>query len=125
MYDSIPYDGILNANETTFGLRALPSYHFDKANTIVSFGADFIGNWLNNDYSTDYVAGRNPKNGKMSKHYQIESNLSLTGSNADKRIAIKPSEQKALISELYNSLVNDTSSKDKRLHEMVEKLKKQ
>jgi molybdopterin-containing oxidoreductase family iron-sulfur binding subunit len=123
MYDSIPYDGILNANETTFGLRALPSYHFDKANTIVSFGADFIGNWLNNDYSTDYVAGRNPKNGKMSKHYQIESNLSLTGSNADKRIAIKPSEQKALISELYNSLVNDTSSKDKRLHEMVEKLK--
>ena len=123
MYDAIPYDGMLNANKESFGLRAIPSYSFDKANVIVSFGADFIGNWLNNDYSTDYVSGRKPKTGKMSKHYQLESNLSLTGSNADKRIAIKPSEQKKLIVELYNSLLNGDKSKDKRLHEIVDKLK--
>ena len=35
MYDAVPYDGILNANNTSFGLRAIPSYHFDKANVIV------------------------------------------------------------------------------------------
>jgi molybdopterin-containing oxidoreductase family iron-sulfur binding subunit len=114
---------MLNANRKSFGLRVLPAYSFEKANIIVSFGADFIGNWLNNDYSTDYVLGRNPKNGKMSNHYQIESNLSLTGSNADKRIAIKPSEQKALISQLYNSLLTGKRSEDKRLHEIVDKLK--
>ena len=77
MYDSISYDGILRANETAFGVRAIPKYCFDKANVIVSFGADFLGNWADNEYSTDYVKGRNPKSNKMSKHYQIETNLSL------------------------------------------------
>ncbi len=123
MYDAIPYDGILNANKKSFGLRAIPAYYFDKANVIVSFGADFIGNWLNNDYSTDYIKGRNPKKGKMSKHYQIESNLSLSGSNADKRIAIKPSEQKALLSELYIALSNMQQPKDTRLLDIYEKLR--
>ena len=37
----------------------------------------------------------------MSKHYQIESTLTLTGSNACERLQIKPSEQKGLISDLY------------------------
>ena len=123
MYDSIPYDGILNANQQSFGLRAIPAYDFEKANVIVSFGADFIGNWLNNDYSNDYVKGRNPKNGEMSKHYQIETNLSLTGSNADKRIAIKPSQQKVLLSDLYNSLSQGVIPNDNRLIEIVERLR--
>ena len=104
MIDSIPFDGILNANQSTFGIRALPKYQFDKTNVIVSFGADFLANWGSNEYSGDYVKARNPKNGKMSKHYQLESNLSLTGSNADKRIKIKPSEQGYLISNLLEGI---------------------
>ena len=104
MIDSIPYDGILNANQSTFGIRALPKYKFDKTNVIVSFGADFLANWGSNEYSEDYVKARNPKSGKMSKHYQLESNLSLTGSNADNRIKIKPSEQGYLISNLLEGI---------------------
>ena len=123
MYDSVPYDGILNANMSSFGIRAIPSYYFDKAKVIVSFGADFIGNWLNNDYSTDYINGRNPKSGKMSKHYQFESNLSLTGSNADKRFRITPTEQKKLITNLYTSLANGNSPIDNRLLEIFNKLR--
>ena len=46
----------------------------------------------------------------MSKHYQFESNLSLSGPNADKRIIIKPSEQKILLSDLYLALYNDKES---------------
>lgn len=122
MYDSIAYDGILNANLYCFGIRAIPKYDFEKSNIIVSFGADFIGNWLDN-YSTDYIKGRNPKNGRMSKHYQIESNLSLTGSNADKRIAIKPSEQRALLSDLYMALSSGNNPQDSRLSEIANKLK--
>ena len=84
--DSVSYDGILDANDIAFGIRALPKYNFDKADTIVSFGADFLGNWGSNQYSSDYIKCRNPKSGKMSKHYQVETVLSLTGANADKRI---------------------------------------
>ena len=32
----------------------------------------------------------------MSRHYQVESHMSLTGSNADNRILVKPSEQEPL-----------------------------
>ena len=123
MYDAIPYDGILDANKKSFGLRVIPSYHFDISNVIVSFGADFIGNWLNNDYSTDYIKGRNPKAGKMSKHYQIETNLSLSGSNADERIAIRPSEQKILLTDIYKSLSSGSSPNDNRLKKIVESLR--
>ena len=57
------------------------------------------------------LKGRNPKNKKMSKHYQIESTLTLTGSNADERIPIKPSEQAGLLSNLYNALNGKTSDR--------------
>ncbi|HEY0731635.1 MAG TPA: TAT-variant-translocated molybdopterin oxidoreductase, partial [Chitinophagaceae bacterium] len=46
-YDAISYSGMLQANESGSGRRAIPSYQFDKAKVIVSIGADFLGTWLN------------------------------------------------------------------------------
>ena len=65
MFDSVPYDGILDANHNSFGIRAIPAYKFEKANIIVSFGADFLGNWGANNYSADYINGRKPKSGNL------------------------------------------------------------
>ena len=115
--DAVSYSGMLDANEASFGLRALPTYNFDKAAVIVSFGADFLGNWLNADYAKQYVTARNPNSGKMAKHYQVESNLSLTGSNADDRVQIKPSEQAGLLSNLYSALNGGTA--DDRISKMA------
>jgi molybdopterin-containing oxidoreductase family iron-sulfur binding subunit len=47
----------------------------------------------------------------------------LTGSNADKRIAIKPSEQKILLSDIYRSLISDKNTDDNRLIDIVAKLR--
>ena len=121
MIDSTPYDGLLDANLESFGVRLAPEYSFDKADVIVSFGADFLANWMANDYATDYVNGRNPKSGKMSKHYQLESNMSLSGANADKRIQIKPSEQAYLLASLLGAIKGE--SFDKRLTKIVKDLK--
>ena len=121
MVDSTPYDGLLDANMDSFGVRYAPDYSFDKANVIVSFGADFLANWMANDYASDYVKGRNPKSGKMSKHYQIETNMSLSGANADKRIQIKPSEQAYLISSLLDGI--NGKKCDERLKNIVKTLK--
>ena len=120
--DSISSHGALEANLETFGVRALPSYYFDKADVIVSFGADFIGNWGSPNNERDYFAARNPNNGSMSKHYQIETTLTLTGSNADERIQIKPSEQAGLLSSLYSAL--NGSKPDYRIVDIVSSLKK-
>jgi molybdopterin-containing oxidoreductase family iron-sulfur binding subunit len=106
-YDGDSCSGALLANEAMFGTRALPTYHFDKAKTIVSLGADFLGSW--GDIVTNarkYVAGRkiDEKNPSMSKHYQFESFLSTTGANADERFTHRPSEAGLVALDLLNAI---------------------
>jgi len=94
-YDAISYSGMLMANEACYGKKAIPSYLFNKAKTIVSLGADFLGTWLSPvEFTAQYAENRRIKkeNPSLSKHIQFESNLSLTGSNADDRYMHKPSE---------------------------------
>jgi MoCo/4Fe-4S cofactor protein with predicted Tat translocation signal len=110
-YDAISYSGILNANESSFGKRIIPDYRFDKAKVIVSIGADFLVNWLSSiEYAPAYAKSRNPKADWMSKHYQFEATMSLTGSNADIRGAIKPSEYGAAVVALYNKIAAITGA---------------
>ena len=103
IYDALSVSGMLDANMESFGVRALPTYRFDLADVVVSFGADFLGDWLDSGHSKDYAKKRNP-NGVMSRHYQFESNLSMTGANADYRTPVKASEMGIALLNLYNIL---------------------
>ena len=105
VYDAVSEDAALNAFHKMYGRRALPDYHFEKAEVIVSVAADFLGDWQGGNFSPGYAAGRKPKNGKMSRHIQFESNMTLTGGNADKRIIVKPSEQIKVLRMMYEALV--------------------
>ena len=107
MYDPISAEGILEANRTTFGQAVIPAYDFSKADTIVSFGADFLGTWIApivyaRQYGETRKLGRDKK--KMSRHYQFESTLSMTGANADYRSQIRPSQEGLIVGHLYNLL---------------------
>jgi len=113
-YDAISYFGIRKAHKSAMGKAVIPSYMLDKAKTILSFSADFLGTWLTpiqftKQYSTvrDVTAGED-----MAYHVQFESNLSLTGSKADLRIPCKPSEQGAAMVAVYNALAGK-AGKDK------------
>jgi molybdopterin-containing oxidoreductase family iron-sulfur binding subunit len=109
-YDSVSSAAMLDANESTFGMRSVPNYRFDKAEVIVSFNADFLGTWISPiEFSRQYIAGRNPEKRKMSRHVQVESHMSLTGSNSDNRILVKPSEQGAAIAHLCNAILGGIS----------------
>jgi len=112
-YDPVSSGAILEANAQTFGDRVIPDYRFDKADVIVSFGADFLGTWISPvEYAAQWVKGRkidDIMNPKMSRHIQIESGMSMTGSNADNRILVKPSEMGAAISYLTNKIVGGVS----------------
>ncbi len=106
--DAVSYSGIIEANKSSFGKAVVPSYHFANAQVVVSIAADFLGTWLSGEEHTqDYIKNRDHKSlkkGKMSRHIQFESGLSMTGSNADVRIAIKPSEEGAVLISLYNEI---------------------
>lgn len=98
-YDPVSYNGIREANLATFGMRAIPDYDFSEARTIVSIGADFLSTWLlSNQYANQYGSRRVPEGEWMNRHFQFESIMSVTGSNADYRAMIKPSEQAAVLS---------------------------
>ena len=108
-YDTISYSGMLEANKLSFGVETLPSYQFNKAKSIVSIGADFLSSFPSSlEITAQYVLGRKPENGWMSKHFQFESAMSLTGSNADVRVPIKPSEFGKVAVALYNQIASKT-----------------
>src|SRR5690606_16138143 len=57
-----------------------------------------------------YSKNRIPQNGKMSRHIQFESNMSLSGANADKRVPLTPSQQKVALAKLYSYVVGGSVS---------------
>jgi len=107
VFDSISYSAIRKANLADYGVNAIPQYNFAKAKTIVSVGADFLSTWLtSNLYTAQYAKSRKPENGAMARHYQFEANLSLTGSNADYRSAVKPSEYGTVVKAIFSKLLS-------------------
>ena len=110
-YDALSASAMLDANKESFGVRALPTYHFDKADVVVSFAADFIGDWLDAGHGKGYAAKRNPNAAPMSRHYQFESNLSLTGANADYRTPVKASEMGVALVNLYNLIAKKAGAR--------------
>jgi len=118
-YDSVSYTGIIQANQNSFGKAVLPHYRFDKADVIVSFGADFLGSWISQaEFMNQYVSNRNGASlaqKKMSRHIQFETGMSITGTNADVRIPVKPSEEGLAIINLYNEISGTTLPGSKKL----------
>lgn len=112
--DAVSYAGIIQANANSFGKAVVPGYRFDKADVIVSFGADFLGTWLaGEEFTRQYVSNRNSaslKKGKMSRHIQFETGLSMTGTNADSRVPVRPSELGLAVTALYQLLSGATSA---------------
>lgn len=107
VYDSISASAMRQANQESFGLNVIPTYNFDKANVIVALDADFLVHWVSPiEHAAQYAVTRRLDDGKktMSRHIQFETALSVTGSNADKRFAVKPSQQGAVATNLFNAL---------------------
>ncbi|MEO9571113.1 MAG: TAT-variant-translocated molybdopterin oxidoreductase [Polaribacter sp.] len=128
VYDAISESGAADAMLAMYGKRALPNYHLDKAKTIVSFGADFLGDF-HGGFEKQFIAGRKPETGHMSYHVQFESNMSLTGANSDKRVVVKPSDQVFALLNLYNAVTganvpSKATAADAEVKKMAKELKK-
>lgn len=127
-YDAVSYAALRAANKESFGLMIpgmtpedtsdrdgiIPDYNFSEAKTIVSIGADFLNSWLlPTQFVAQYGMRRNPDGEWMSKHFQFESVMSITGSNADYRAMIKPSEQANVLAYMLKEFGVATSASTK------------
>lgn len=130
-YDAVSYSGMLEANEASFGKRMIPTYDFSKADMVVGFNCDFLANWLSPiEHARQYAEKRklDPEKKKMSRHVQVESILTVTGSNADERFTLKPSQIGSALVHLYNKLTGSSlaakslGDKDARIAKLANEL---
>jgi MoCo/4Fe-4S cofactor protein with predicted Tat translocation signal len=119
-YDAFPYAAALDAAQEVFGTRALPVYDLKGTELVVAFQADFLGDYNGGGLESSYAAARKP-GANMLRHIQVESNMSLTGANADERVRLKPSQVNKTLVEVYNAIVGGGSS-DKTANEIAKEL---
>jgi molybdopterin-containing oxidoreductase family iron-sulfur binding subunit len=91
VYDPISSDAIARAQEQCYGGRIMPRYRIDRADVLVTLGADPLGTFLSpTEFARDFSSRRRPEAGSMSRVIAIEPILTLTGTNADTRLRVRP-----------------------------------
>ena len=103
-YDAVSASGLRSACEQAFGRAVVPHYSFDRARVIVGLDADFLGTWLSPvEFARQYGRSRTPEQ-PVGLHVQFEPGMSVTGSNADRRVAVAPSALGAVAAALLGRI---------------------
>lgn len=122
---------IYEANKLVFGSYDGFNFDLSKANLIVGVNADFLGGYLNPvNFSKQYSSRKDLFQDKnIIKHIQVESMMSLTGSNADDRFMIESSEEGLFLNNLLSFIqkysgksVQSTNLKEFPKNDIVEKI---
>ena len=105
VWNPLNLSAIEQAQRQCYGRSLVPHYRLDRARMILAVDCDFLGTWLsptefNQMYASGRTAGRD-----MNRLVVFESLLSLTGTNADWRVRLKPSQQLDLVLSLVHSLI--------------------
>jgi molybdopterin-containing oxidoreductase family iron-sulfur binding subunit len=91
-YEPLHDEAMLVAAEASYGRRALPHLRFDKADVIVSFQSDFLGNWLSPvEFTKQFSSRRVPEHG-LNKLIAFEGAATLTGLRADEHHLVRTSD---------------------------------
>ena len=102
--------GRRNGSQLAFGQYVNTVYKFEHADVVLSIDANFLGNGPGGvRYATDFAAKRGGKAGSVgNRFYAVESTPTSTGSKADHRIALKPSDIPVFARQLAAALTGGT-----------------
>jgi molybdopterin-containing oxidoreductase family iron-sulfur binding subunit len=90
-WEPLGKESLRRATKDVFGIDGIPTYALSQAETVVSFGADFLSTWGGPDHHKGYGDGRNPDHcGFISQFWSIEPRLSNSSVNADIHLAAAP-----------------------------------
>jgi len=99
--------GRRGGSQLAFGQYLNPVYKFDQADVILSIDSNFLGNGPGGvRYATDFAAKRVVRGGSQtqSRFYAVESTPTSSGSKADHRLPLKPSEITPFVRSLASAL---------------------
>jgi MoCo/4Fe-4S cofactor protein with predicted Tat translocation signal len=116
-YEPVNRDNLHAGTNLAFGEVLEPVYHLEKAKVIVSVDSDFLSFGPGHlRYARDFAAGRNTtveaSKVEMSRLYVIESGLTVTGSSADNRLPVAPSQIEGVVRALAHELGLEVSESD-------------
>ena len=107
-FEPIDQETSISALNKSFGTNLLPKVHLDKAHVVFSLNSDFLGQQADSvTHIQKWVKNRKVRSTQdnLSRLFVVESAMSLTGTNADNRLSLKPSELLAFALDLLKLLV--------------------
>jgi anaerobic selenocysteine-containing dehydrogenase/Fe-S-cluster-containing dehydrogenase component len=106
VYEPFAPHALVEANRRTFGQAAVPHYDFERAQFVLSFGADFLETWLS---PAGHARGFSAMRARQPGGYfvAVEPRLSLTGSNADEWLAARAGTELAVALGMVNVILTE------------------
>jgi MoCo/4Fe-4S cofactor protein with predicted Tat translocation signal len=109
-WEAVSYDGAREGGRMAFGSYVNTVYDFTKANVVVSLASNFLDEGPGHlRYARDFMSRRRVRAGqpnRMNRLYAIEAGMTSTGSVAEHRLVVKPSQ----IAEVANAILNGQGS---------------
>jgi anaerobic selenocysteine-containing dehydrogenase/Fe-S-cluster-containing dehydrogenase component len=98
LFEPYAYESLKKANHTVFGTQGLPSYRMDRADLLVSFGADFLETWLSPvEYAWKFKTMHAYRHGEKGLYFHVGPYQTLTGANADRWMPCYPGGEYAIV----------------------------
>ncbi len=98
VYEPFAFESLKYAHQRLFGEPILPSYHMDRADVLVSFGADFLETWLSPvEYARKFTAMHLFEGQRKGTFFHISPFQSVTAISADQWFACRPGREVVLL----------------------------
>lgn len=105
-YDFAHPQTLYAAIDRLFGEQYLPYYDLKNTRYLLSFGADYLGNWISPvHHGLGFGHSRQGRDDVRGRFVQIEPRMSLSGAAADEWIAASPGTEGVLALGLANHIV--------------------
>jgi anaerobic selenocysteine-containing dehydrogenase/Fe-S-cluster-containing dehydrogenase component len=106
VFEPFAHESLKFAHEQVFGRAMLPGYRMDRADMLVSFGADFLESWLSPvEYGRQFKAMHAWDGRRKGFFVQISPFQSLTAANADQWLMCRPGSEAAVAMGLIRQLL--------------------
>ena len=108
-YEAVDNNVYRTAVKNVYEQDVLPDFDLENANTILSFGADFLSTWIsptrwNRGYGEFRQGEGRSERGSL---YQVDSRFSMTAANADKWIPVRPGWEGHLALSIAHVIVDE------------------
>ena len=123
LYEPISYEPLKQAARDVFGTNDIPAYRLDKADFILSFGADFLETWLSPvEYARHYADFRAKTFEEGGGSVFIGPRLSLTAANADRWVRIPPGGESFAAEAILKAILDEdlVSGSNRKVFERTE-----